>query len=76
MSKKSIKDYLNVAQLEIHEPKHAEDNPRKLKQIIRCTFAVSTRIFQEIYSYGTDVVFFFFSVTIKTLEIFRTTENK
>ena len=75
MSKKSIKDYLNVAQLEIHEPKHAEDNPRKLKQIIRCTFAVSTRIFQEIYSYGTDVVFFF-SVTIKTLEIFRTTENK
>ena len=76
MSKKSIKDCLNVAQLEIHEPKHTEDNPRKLKQTIRCTFAVSTRIFQEIYSYGTDVVFFFFSVTIKTLEIFRTTENK
>ena len=75
MSKKSIKDYLNVAQLEKHEPKHAEDNPRKLKQTIRCTFAVSTRIFQEIYSYGTDVVFSF-SVTIKTLEIFRTTENK
>ena len=75
MSKKSIKDYLNVAQLEKHEPKHAEDNPRKLKQTIRCTFAVSTRILQEIYSYRTDVVFFF-SMTIKTLEIFKTTENK
>ena len=61
MSKKSIKDYLNVAQLEKHEPKHAEDNPRKLKQTTRCTFVVSTRILQEIYSFTTDVVFFFFN---------------
>ena len=32
MSTKSVKDYLNVAQLGNHGPNHADDNPRKLKQ--------------------------------------------
>ena len=60
MSKtESTKDYLNVAQLKEHGPNHADDNPRKLKQTIRCTFAVSTRILQETYSYRTDVAFIF-----------------
>ena len=44
MAKKSIKDYLNVAQLKKHGSNHANDNPHKLKQTIGCTFAVSTRI--------------------------------
>ena len=60
MSKKSFKDYFNVAQLGNHGPNHADDNPRKLKQTIRrmCGHgAVSTRILEEIYSYRTDVVF-------------------
>ena len=35
MSKKSFKDYFNVAQLGNHGPNHADDNPRKLKQTIR-----------------------------------------
>ena len=50
MSKKSFKDYFNVAQLGNHGPNHAEDNPRKLKQTIRCMCghgAVSTRILLE-----------------------------
>ena len=29
MSKKSIKDYFDVALLESHGPNHADDNPRK-----------------------------------------------
>ena len=60
MSKKSFKDYFNVAHLGNHGPNHAHDNARKLKQTIRrmCGHgAVSTRILQEIYSYRTDVVF-------------------
>ena len=60
MSTKSVKDYLNVAQLGNHGPNHADDNPRKLKQTTGGTCghgAVSTRILEEIYSYRTDVVF-------------------
>ena len=40
-----MKDYFNVAQPENREPNRVDDNPRKLKQTIRCTFGeVSTRI--------------------------------
>ena len=60
MSKKSINDYFNVAQLGNHGRNHADDNPRKLKKTIACTCRpVWTRILREIYSYRTDVVFFF-----------------
>ena len=45
-SKKSIKDYFDVARLEIHGPNYADDNPRQLKKTIRCpSDVVSTRIF-------------------------------
>ena len=51
MSKTFINDYFNVAQLGNHGPNYADDNPRKLKETIRCTCgAVSTGILQEIYS--------------------------
>ena len=35
MSKKSIKDYFNVAKLERHGPNQADDNPRKQLHIWR-----------------------------------------
>ena len=50
MSKKCNKDYFNFPQLGNHGPDHADDNPRKLEQTIRCTCGtVSTRTLQEIY---------------------------
>ena len=36
MSKKSTKDYFDVAQLESHGPNHADDNPRKQVHVWRC----------------------------------------
>ena len=36
MSKKSIKDYFDVAQVESHGPNHADDNPPKQVHVWRC----------------------------------------
>ena len=74
MSKKSIKDYLNVAQLEKHEPKHAEDNPRKLKQTMVHVCGIHKKFAGNLLLQNRSSIFF--SMTIKTVEIFRTTENK
>ena len=56
MSKKSIGDYFNVAQLERHGPNQADDNPRKQVHVWR---GINKNFAGEIYSQRTDVVFVF-----------------
>ena len=71
MSNKSIKDYFNVAELENHGPNHPDDNPRIIIKLKQATFgAVSTRILLEIYSWLTDLVFFFHLYSEQLAEIY------
>ena len=65
MSKKSIKDYYDVLNLNV-----MDQTMTTIIHVSRCTFgAVSTRILQEIYSYRTGVVFVFIDKFLQKMRI-------
>ena len=66
MSKKSINDYFNVAQLGNHRPNHGDDNPRKLKKtLLRVRVAPYQQEFCKKFT-PSELMYYFFQ-TRKTI---------